>query len=158
MDHELLAPDRTRLLVLAVDMAASLTRTVSFRAMHRYYRPDWSEARNREAFGALTDPPGHEHDYSCAATVSGALNEDDMIVDLGLVDRILDQEVIRPFAGKHLNLDVPAFAYGKTLPTCEAIAAYIFPRIAARLPAGVKLKRVRIAEDPTLYADCTGVD
>ena len=55
------------------------------------------------------------------------------------------------------NLDVPAFAYGQMLPTCEAIAAYIYPRISARLPAGVELERVRIVEDSTLYADCTGL-
>jgi hypothetical protein len=52
---------------------------------------------------------------------------------------------------------VPAFAYGASLATCEGIAAYLFPRIAARLPAGLILERVRIMEDPTLYADCTGL-
>jgi 6-pyruvoyltetrahydropterin/6-carboxytetrahydropterin synthase len=80
-----------------------------------------------------------------------------MIIDLGLLDRVLDDEVLQPLAGKHLNLDVPAFAYGRLLPTCEALATYLFPRIAARLPAGVALERVRIMEDPTLYADCTGL-
>ena len=139
-------------------MAASLTRTVSFRALHRYYRPDWSEARNREVFGRLADPPGHGHDYQCAVTIAGRLDETGMIVDLALLDRILKEEVLTPFAGKHFNLDVPAFASGRPLPTCEAIAAYLFRRIAARLPNGVALERVRIAEDPTLYADCTGTD
>jgi 6-pyruvoyltetrahydropterin/6-carboxytetrahydropterin synthase len=139
-------------------MAASLTRTVSFRALHRYYRPDWSEARNREVFGRLADPPGHGHDYQCAVTVAGRLDETGMIVDLALLDRILQEEVLTPFAGKHFNLDVPAFASGRPLPTCEAIAAYLFRRIAARLPNGVALQWVRIAEDPTLYADCTGID
>jgi 6-pyruvoyltetrahydropterin/6-carboxytetrahydropterin synthase len=139
-------------------MAASLTRTVGFHAWHRYYRPDWSEARNREVFGPLANPPGHGHDYQCAVTVAGRLDESGMIVDLALLDRILQEEVLTPFAGKHLNLDVPAFASGRPLPTCEAIAAYLFRRIAARLPNGVALERVRIAEDPTLYADCTGMD
>jgi 6-pyruvoyltetrahydropterin/6-carboxytetrahydropterin synthase len=139
-------------------MAASLTRTVGFHALHRYYRPDWSEARNRAVFGPLADPPGHGHDYQCAVTVAGRLDESGMIVDLALLDRILQEEVLTPFAGKHFNLDVPAFASGRPLPTCEAIAAYLFRRIAARLPNGVALERVRIAEDPTLYADCTGMD
>jgi len=139
-------------------MAASLTRTVSFRALHRYYRPDWSEARNREVFGRLADPPGHGHNYQCAVTIAGRLDETGMIVDLALLDRILQEEVLTPFAGKHFNLDVPAFASGRPLPTCEAIAAYVFRRLAARLPNGVALERVRIAEDPTLYADCTGID
>jgi 6-pyruvoyltetrahydropterin/6-carboxytetrahydropterin synthase len=138
-------------------MAASLTRTVGFRALHRFYRPEWTEARNREVFGPLSDPPGHGHDYQCAVTVGGPLDETGMILDLALLDRILNEEVLRPFAGKHLNLDVPAFAYGRTLPTCEALAAYLFPRITARLPAGVVLERVRVKEDPTLYADCTGI-
>jgi 6-pyruvoyltetrahydropterin/6-carboxytetrahydropterin synthase len=138
-------------------MPASLTRTVCFHALHRLYRPDWSEARNREVFGPLADPPGHGHDYQCAVTVTGPLDESGMVVDLALLDRILSEEVVRPFAGKHLNLDVPAFAQGRTLPTCEAIAAYVFGRVAARLPAGVALERVRIKEDPSLYGDCTGI-
>jgi 6-pyruvoyltetrahydropterin/6-carboxytetrahydropterin synthase len=137
-------------------MPASLTRTVGFYAVHRYYRPEWSEARNREVFGALTDAPGHGHDYRCGVTVAGPIGEDGMILDLRLLDGILREEVLVPLAGKHLNLDISAFAYGQTLPTCEAIAAYVYPRIASRLPAGVVLERVRIAEDASLYADCTG--
>jgi 6-pyruvoyltetrahydropterin/6-carboxytetrahydropterin synthase len=139
-------------------MAASLTRTVSFHALHRFHRPDWSEARNHEVFGPLADPPGHGHDYQCAVTVAGRLDEAGMIVDLAVLDRILQEEVLTPFAGKHINLDLPAFADGRPLPTCEAIAGYVFRRIAGRLPDGVVLERVRIAEDPTLYADCTGID
>jgi 6-pyruvoyltetrahydropterin/6-carboxytetrahydropterin synthase len=129
---------------------------VGFHAVHRYYRPEWSEERNREVFGSLADPPGHGHDYRCGVTVTGAIDREGMVVDLRLLDGILHDEVLTPLAGKHLNLDIPIFAYGQTLPTCEAIAAYLFPRIAARLPAGVALERVRIEEDPTLYADCTG--
>jgi 6-pyruvoyltetrahydropterin/6-carboxytetrahydropterin synthase len=138
-------------------MPASLTRTIGFHALHRYYRPEWSESRNREVFGSLADPPGHGHDYQCAVTVSGGLGETGMILDLALLDRILIEEVMRPLAGRHLNLDVPDFAYGRMLPTCEAIAEYVFRRIAPRLPDGVALERVRIMEDPTLYADCTGI-
>ncbi len=138
-------------------MPASLTRTVGFHALHRLYRPDWSEARNQEVFGPLADPAGHGHDYQCAVTVAGPLDKGGMVVDLAVLDLILDEEVLRPFAGKHLNLEVPAFAHGGTLPTCEALAAYVFERVAPRLPAGVVLERVRIKEDPTLYGDCTGI-
>lgn len=138
-------------------MAASLSRAVGFRALHRFFRPDWSEARNREAFGPLSDAPGHAHDYRCVVTVRGPLEASrGMVMDLGLLDRILGEQVVTRFDGRHINLDVPEFAYGRTLPTCEAIAAYVFPRIAAQLPAGVTLERVRILEDPTLYGDCTG--
>jgi 6-pyruvoyltetrahydropterin/6-carboxytetrahydropterin synthase len=139
-------------------VSASLTRTVSFHALHRFHRPDWSDAKNHEVFGSVTEPPGHGHDYKCAVTVGGPLKDGGVIVDLAVLDRILDQEVLTPLAGKHINLDVPEFAYGRTLPTCEAIAAYVFRRLAKRLPEGLTLERVRIAEDPTLYADCYGCD
>jgi 6-pyruvoyltetrahydropterin/6-carboxytetrahydropterin synthase len=139
-------------------VATTLTRTVGFRALHRFHRPEWDEARNREAFGPLGDPPGHAHDYRCAVTVRGPVDEAmGMVMDLTLLDRIIHDEVVVPFDGKHLNHDVPDFAYGRTLPTCEAIARLVFPRIAARLPAPVVLERVRVLEDPTLYADCTGI-
>jgi 6-pyruvoyltetrahydropterin/6-carboxytetrahydropterin synthase len=139
-------------------MAISLTRVVGFHAVHRFFRPDWTEAQNREAFGPLSDPPGHAHDYRCAVTVRGPIQDSlGMVLDLTLLDRLLQDEVVGPFEGKHLNLDVPAFAYGRMLPTCEAIAAYVYPRLSARLPEGVELERVRILEDVTLYADCTGL-
>jgi 6-pyruvoyltetrahydropterin/6-carboxytetrahydropterin synthase len=158
MDHQLVAASRTGLLVLSLAVPASLTRTVSFHAEHRLYRPEWSEAKNREVFGAVTEPPGHGHEYRCGVTVQGPLKDGGMIIDLGLLDAIIDQEVLARFKGKHINLDVPEFAYGKTLPTCEALATYIFRLIARRLPAGVALARVRVAEDSTLFADCTGND
>jgi 6-pyruvoyltetrahydropterin/6-carboxytetrahydropterin synthase len=139
-------------------MPVSLTRTVGFRAVHRLYRADWTEARNREAFGPLSDPPGHPHDYRCAVTVSGPIDDRmGMVVDLVELDRILQEEVVARLNGKHLNEDVPELAYDRMLPTCEAIAMDVYRRIASRLPQGVTLERVRIMEDPTLYADCTGL-
>jgi 6-pyruvoyltetrahydropterin/6-carboxytetrahydropterin synthase len=139
-------------------MSVSLTRTVGFRAVHRLFRPDWTEARNREAFGALSDPPGHPHDYRCAVTVSGQIDgRMGMVVDLVELDRILQEEVVSRLDGKHLNEDVPGLGYGQMLPTCEAVAMDVYRRIASRLPQGVTLERVRVMEDPTLYADCTGL-
>ena len=139
-------------------MRLSLTRTVGFRAVHRLFQPDWPPERNRERFGSTAEAPGHSHDYSCAVTVTGPLDlETATLIDLALLDRILDEEVIRRLDGRHLNLDLPEFASGAVLPTCEALARDLFVRIAGRLPPGVRLERVRVAEDPTLYADCTGL-
>jgi 6-pyruvoyltetrahydropterin/6-carboxytetrahydropterin synthase len=138
-------------------MPVTLTRTVGFRAVHRLYRADWSETRNREAFGPLSEPPGHAHDYRCAVTVSGPIDQRmSMVLDLAELDRILQEEVIARLDGKHLNRDVPSLA--GTIPTCEAVAVDVFRRLLPRLPRDVTLERVRIMEDPTLYADCTGLD
>jgi 6-pyruvoyltetrahydropterin/6-carboxytetrahydropterin synthase len=139
-------------------MAVALTRTVGFRAVHRLYRADWSAERNRQAFGPLSEPPGHPHDYRCAVTVTGPLDPVmGMVIDLVELDRILQDEVVTPFDGRDLNRDVAEFASGATLPTCEALAALVYRRVAARLPSGVALAGVRVAEDATLHADCTGL-
>ena len=127
-------------------MPVTLTRTVGFRAVNRLYREDWSEARNRDAFGALSEP-----------TVAGPVDPHmAMVFDLAQLDRILQEEVVDRLDGKHLNRDVPSLA--GTIPTCEAIAVAVFRHLLPRLPRDVTLERVRIMEDPTLYADCTGLD
>jgi len=135
-------------------MAISLTRTVAFHATHRYWIEEWSPERNRAAFGAATEE--HAHDYRCAVTVTGVLDpETDMIADLPGLDLILAEEVVARFGGKFLNRDAPEFAEAGIQPSCEALARYCFLRIAARLPEGIGLVRVRVAEDESLYAEST---
>ncbi|HEV8599207.1 MAG TPA: 6-carboxytetrahydropterin synthase [Gemmatimonadales bacterium] len=134
-------------------MRVTLTRTIGFHATHRYWIPEWSAEENLARFGSATE--AHPHDYSCAVTVSGAFDpETDMIAELPALDQILQDEIVARFDGKYLNRDTPEFAEAGILPSCEALARYCFMRIAARLPAGVQLERVRVAEDPTLYAEC----
>ena len=138
-------------------MPVSLTRTVEFTATHRYFRPDWTAEENERAFGPLGAEPGHSHVYRCSITVSGPIDSRSaMVMDLPELDRILEDEVVKPLDHRHLNLDVPEFAYGKTLPTCEAVAQLLYRRIAPRLSQPVVLDRVRVAEDASLHADCTG--
>ena len=137
-------------------MKVSLTRVVTFWAEHRYHVPDWSAEENWKAFGTLGEEPGHGHQYRCGVTVSGPLGPEGTIMDLGLLDRILQEEIVSVLDGEHINLVLPEFAYGKVLPTCEALATHFYPRLERRLPPGVMLERVRLEEDPTLHAECTG--
>lgn len=132
-------------------MRHALTRTVSFRAEHHYGLPGLTAAENQARFGALTGP--HPHDYTCAVTVEGRLDAaTGMLLDLPALDRVLAEEIGR-LDGGNLNRDIPPFAAGQQ-PTCEALAAWLFGRIAPRLPAGARLGRVRVAEDATLHAEC----
>ena len=134
-------------------MRVTLTRTVGFRASHRYWVSEWSEEANASRFGAATR--SHPHDYRCAVTVSGIPDpETDMIVDLPALDALLQEELVARFHGKDLNRDTPEFAEGGILPSCEALARYCFQRLADRLPEGVTLERVRVAEDEQLFAEC----
>jgi len=133
----------------------SLTRVLNFSATHRMYRPDWSAEENERQFGPVSRY--HGHDYECAVTVSGSVDPvTGMLVDLVELDRILADEVTHRLGGRTLNTDLPELASGRPLPTCEALVSILYPRIAARLPSGLRLVRVRVAEDPTLYAEHSG--
>ncbi|MBL0179418.1 MAG: 6-carboxytetrahydropterin synthase [Gemmatimonadetes bacterium] len=138
-------------------MRCSLTRVLSFHARHRYHKPAWSEAENARRFGWTSAAPGHGHLYRVEVTVAGPLDPDtQMVIDLPLLDTILTETVAAPLAGRHLAEAVPTFAPGAQLPTCEAIAAWCFARVAERLPADVSVERVLVAEDATLWAECRG--
>ncbi len=132
----------------------SLTRAVQFSASHRYFRPEWSAERNAAAFGACAREHGHGHTYRCRVTVKGTPDPlTGMVMDLALLDRVLQEEVVERFDHRHLNLDVPEFAYGKRVPTGEMLCVDIARRIAARLPTGCALDVVRVQEEPNLYAE-----
>jgi len=138
---------------------AYLTRTVQFSAAHRYYRPEWSEARNAEVFGACGSPNGHGHTYACQVTVKGRVDpETSMCVDLAALDRILREEVVGRYDHRHLNLDLPEFAYGRTVPTGEALCVEVWRRVAARLPGSCALALVRVQEEPALWSEYRGED
>jgi 6-pyruvoyltetrahydropterin/6-carboxytetrahydropterin synthase len=134
-----------------------VTRVVTFSAAHRYHRPDWSAERNARVFGACAHEHGHGHTYRCHVTVRGAPDgETGMVMDLHELDRVLRDEVTARLDHRHINLDVREFAYGARIPTSEELAVFIWERVAPCLPAGVRLERVRVEEDPTLYAEYAG--
>ncbi|NIR44557.1 MAG: 6-carboxytetrahydropterin synthase [Gemmatimonadetes bacterium] len=134
-----------------------LTRAVHFSASHRYYRSDWSEEQNRQRFGLMADPQGHGHNYRCEVTVSGPIDSGTgMVIDLGELDRILEEEVVDRFHLRHINSAVPEFGAGGLLPTTENLAAFILDRIGDRLPSGVGVHRVRVREDRDLWSDVYG--
>lgn len=137
-------------------MPFSLTRRVTFSAAHRYHRPDWSDDQNARVFGLCARPNGHGHTYVCDVTVEGALDpRTGFAADLALLDRVLAEEVRERFDHRNLNLDIPAFAEGRDIPTSENLAALIGALVQARLPQGSRVTRVRVSEEPSLWVDWT---
>jgi len=133
---------------------AYLTRIVEFSAHHRLGRPGRSAEENAAEFGPAARDHGHR--YRCRVTVAGPLiAERGGVVNLGALDVLLHEEVVAPFDGHHLN-ELPAFADGSRLPTGEALAVYIWGRLAGRVPAGVRLHAVRVQEGPHLYSEYFG--
>ena len=134
-----------------------LTRRARFSAAHRYWRDDWSDARNRRVFGASANPHGHGHNYLVEATVTGPLDgETGFVVDLGALDRALHEGVVAPLDHQHVNHVLPEFGPGGRIPSTENLLAWAWPRVAARIPAPARLHRLRIREDEDLWADAYG--
>jgi 6-pyruvoyltetrahydropterin/6-carboxytetrahydropterin synthase len=133
-----------------------LTRTVRFSAAHRYYRKEWSEQRNREVFGACSNPHGHGHNYLLEVTVVG---EPDPVtgfsVNLALLDRVLREVVVEPLDHQHLNHAVPRFGAGGVVPTTENLLLYLWEGIEPRVD-GARLVRLRLREDVDLWVDFYG--
>lgn len=135
---------------------ASLTRAVEFPAGHRYHRPEWSEAENRRRFGRCAGSPGHGHNYRCEVTVEGPVDPaTGMVVDLGELDAILEDEIRDPMDHAFLN-DLPDFDGERLIPTTENIARVVWGRVAPRLPEDCRLVRVRVREDRDMWSDYTG--
>jgi 6-pyruvoyltetrahydropterin/6-carboxytetrahydropterin synthase len=137
-------------------MPAFLTRRVSFAAAHRYRIAAWSDERNEQIFGLCARPSYHGHSYVCDVTVRGQIDDTTgMVVDLGVLDRILDAEVRQRFDHRNINVDVEEFGDGRLVPTGENLARFIYERVDACLKsqrAGAQVTRVTVAEDATLSA------
>ncbi|MES2125207.1 MAG: 6-carboxytetrahydropterin synthase [Gemmatimonadota bacterium] len=121
-------------------MPCSLTRTFTFYATHGYPGSDV-----------------HGHHYRIGVTVTGPLDPvRRMVIDLDALDGILTEAVTSRLDHRHLNDTIPAFRDGSRWPSCEALAEWCWQEIASRLPGQSRLERIRVAEDDTLWADCTG--
>jgi 6-pyruvoyltetrahydropterin/6-carboxytetrahydropterin synthase len=138
-------------------MPSFLTRRVAFAAAHRYRRPDWTDERNAEVFGACARASFHGHSYTCDVVVAGEIDPTTgFIVDLGLLDRVLAAEVRDRFDHRNINLDVPEFADGRLIPTGEELARFIFARVQIGLGGTATVVSVTVAEDATLSATYRG--
>lgn len=132
-----------------------LIRTIRFPASHHYRIPEWSEDRNREAFGATFDP--HRHEYALEVTVGGEPDpRTGFVVDLPALDALLD-DVVGPLRARSLNEAVPAFRDGRTLPSTENLAAWFWKELEGRISGTARLRRIRVFEDETLGASCEAV-
>ena len=136
---------------------AYLTRRATFAAAHRYWREDWTEDRNRAVFGACANPYGHGHSYAVEVTVRGGIDaETGFAIDLAALDAALHDAVVGPLDHQHINHAIPQFGPGGQVPTTENLAAWAWERLEGRLPHGVRLHRVRVREDESLYVDYFG--
>ena len=101
-----------------------LTRRYSFSASHRLHSPFLTEAENAELYGKCNNPYGHGHDYIMELTVGGEPDgRTGLIVPLERLDRFVNDKILRLFAHRNINLDVPQFS--RLVPTTENVAVVV---------------------------------
>ena len=129
-----------------------LTKRIEFAAAHRYFKPEWDEAKNRAVFGRCYNPPAHGHNYMVEVTVLGVVDpKTGMVVNLFDLKRIL-LNVLEEFDHKNLNLDMPYFK--NRIPTSENLARVLWGKLDQQKAIGT-LHAIRLYEDEDLYAEMT---
>ena len=131
------------------------TRRFHFAAAHRLFRAEWSDERNREVFGACSNPNWHGHNYEVDVTVEGPVDpETGYVMDLKRLRDLLDAEVVQDVDHRNLNREV-AWMEGLN-PTTENLTVAIWKRVESALPEGVRLARVVVHETPRNSVEYTG--
>jgi 6-pyruvoyltetrahydropterin/6-carboxytetrahydropterin synthase len=129
-------------------MQASLTIKTHFSAAHRLALETLSLAENSEIYGKCARPNGHGHNYHLEVSVIGEIDaRTGMIVDLGALQKVIDDYVVEPFDHTFLNKDIAYFS--QVVPTAENIALYIAQLLQQPVrELGVELDKVKLTESP----------
>jgi 6-pyruvoyltetrahydropterin/6-carboxytetrahydropterin synthase len=128
----------------------SVTRRYRFCAAHRLHTDYLTADENWAVFGKCNNPNGHGHNYVVLVTVrSGG---DRGAYDLGRLDRMVEETIVRRFDHHDLNQD-PAF--GDLTTTGENLVKLIWELLVAQLPAG-QLEKVGLIETRDNYFEYAG--
>ncbi len=132
-----------------------VTRRVHWNSAHRLFRPEWSDERNTEVFGACSNPNWHGHNYEMDVTVAGPVDPDTgYVLDLKVLKDLLEERVVSHLDHRNLNLEV-SWLDG-LVPTTENVVVAIWNRIHDRLPDGLALERIVLWETPRNSVEYTG--
>jgi 6-pyruvoyltetrahydropterin/6-carboxytetrahydropterin synthase len=137
-----------------------LTRRYRFSAAHRLHNDLLSAAQNAAIYGKCNNPYGHGHNYILDVTVAGPVDPaTGMVIDLGYLDMLVNQEVIERYDEVHLNLDTDTFR--RLVPTTENLCIEIYRGLKPGLqhaPASPRafLKRVRLEETNSNFFEYEG--
>ena len=120
-------------------MIATVSRKCQFNSAHRLNNPAWDNETNKRVFGLCNNPNYHGHNYDLTVELTGEINpETGYVFDLGLLKKIITEEVMERFDHRNLNLDTPEF---KTLnPTTENIAVIIWNILRSKIDTKFELK------------------
>ena len=122
----------------------SVFRKEHFNAAHRLHNPDWSAEKNKEIFGLCNNANYHGHNYDLIIQITGTINpETGYVIDMKVLSDLAQEEVVKKFDHKNLNLDVPEFE--NLNPSAENIAVVIYHKLRVKIAAELDLK-IRLYE------------
>jgi 6-pyruvoyltetrahydropterin/6-carboxytetrahydropterin synthase len=128
-------------------MKAHLSRRYRFSASHRLHSDDMSDEANRATYGKCNNPYGHGHNYVLEVTVSGQVDSNGMVCNLGDLDECVQRNVVAKFDLENLNL---MSEFKDAVPTTESLCTVIFnllnQDILKRKFTQAHLEKVRLEE------------
>src|SRR4051812_30004998 len=105
-------------------MKVYVGRRYRFPASHRLHTLALSDEENRATYGKCNNPHGHGHNYEVEVTVGGPVDASTgRVVSLALLDRVAEEQILRPFSYRNLNTEL------KSVPTTENLASEIMGRL-----------------------------
>jgi len=129
-----------------------VTRKYRFSSSHRLHAAVLSDTENRELYGKCDNPYGHGHNYEIEISARGPVDpRSGRTLDPAVLDRLVEQQVLRPFDHRNLNAEIAEFQ--KIVPTTENLAHEIFRRLKTNWKSSFPgawpaLEKIRIAETP----------
>lgn len=127
-----------------------LTRVYRFSASHRLDSPQLSALDNAALYGKCNNPFGHGHNYVLHVSVAGEPDAaTGRIVSPALLDRYVEERVLRVFDHRDMNADIPDF---RGVPTTENLAYEVARRLQesweTTFGTAAALDRVFVQETP----------
>ena len=131
-------------------------RKEHFNAAHKLFCADWTDEKNKQVFGACSNPNYHGHNYELIVQVNGLPDPiTGFVINTKDLSIIVEEEVKSRFDHKNLNEEVPEF---KTLnPTAENIAVVIWNKLRAEIDNKLELS-ITLFETPRNFVTYSGED
>ena len=133
-----------------------VTRRERFSAAHRLHNENWTDEKNKEVFGACSNPLWHGHNYILWVTVKGKINEETgYVIDLKELGKIIKEKIINKVDHKNLNLEVDFLK--NTIISTENLAVEFWNQLDQPIRAlGCEIHSLKLEETENNYVEYFG--
>ena len=119
-------------------------RKEHFNAAHRLNNSLWDEATNQKVFGKRNNLNYHGHNYELIVKVVGVPDEHTgYVIDLKYLSDLIEDNVLKRFDHKNLNLDTAEFK--NVNPSAENISIAIYNILREKIDTNLELQ-IRLYE------------